>query len=104
MEKAAPSIKQRYPKTWTTDKHVARVVRNILLSEELCDEYAEYFRGKSEEELEEIAKSFALGKYWQLLASCTRSNPSFLLQNNANSEPNSTTSCVLTNLYKASTT
>ncbi|GHJ89172.1 hypothetical protein NliqN6_5574 [Naganishia liquefaciens] len=60
MEDSAPSIKSRYPKTWGTSQHVARLVRNILLSEELCDEYAEFFRGKTEEDLEEIAKSFSL--------------------------------------------
>ena len=31
------------------------------MQEELCDEYAEFFRGKTEEDLEEVAKSFSLG-------------------------------------------
>jgi hypothetical protein len=37
---------------------VGRVLRNILLSEELYPEYAEYFRDLSFEELDELAASF----------------------------------------------
>ena len=38
------------------------LLRETLLTsqEELCHEYAEYFRGKSEKELDELAKSFTL--------------------------------------------
>jgi hypothetical protein len=36
LEKEAPHIHERYPKTWSTSTHVGRLVRNILLSEELC--------------------------------------------------------------------
>ncbi|CDZ97041.1 endoglucanase family 5 glycoside hydrolase [Phaffia rhodozyma] len=58
LEKEAPSIKTRYPKTWSTSTHLGRLVRNILLSEELCFEYAEYFRDLSFKELDEFAESF----------------------------------------------
>ena len=36
------------------------MVREMLLSEELLKEYVELFRGKSEAELDELAKSFLL--------------------------------------------
>lgn len=36
LEKEAPHIHERYPKTWSTSTHVGRHLRNILLSEELC--------------------------------------------------------------------
>ncbi|KAG7532036.1 hypothetical protein FFLO_03911 [Filobasidium floriforme] len=55
---AAPSFKDRYPKTWDEKRFIARLVREILLSEELCDEYASYFKDKTLEELDELAKSF----------------------------------------------
>ncbi|KLT46030.1 glycoside hydrolase [Cutaneotrichosporon oleaginosum] len=59
LRKAAPSIDTRYPPTWRAEKHLFRIVRNCLLSDELCAEYASYFAGKSEAELDEIARSFA---------------------------------------------
>ncbi|WWC72841.1 uncharacterized protein I206_106805 [Kwoniella pini CBS 10737] len=60
----APTFKSRYPAkggvndSWNTKGHLARLVRNILLSEEMVKEYAEYFRGKSMKELDDLAKSF----------------------------------------------
>ncbi|KAG8913346.1 hypothetical protein FRC01_004591 [Tulasnella sp. 417] len=53
-----PGIKKRYPPMWNVTTHVGRVLRNILLSEELYPEYAEYFKDLSFEELEELAASF----------------------------------------------
>lgn len=50
----------KYPKIWSFQRQVERVVRECLLSEYLGWEMAELFRGKTEEELEELAKSFAL--------------------------------------------
>lgn len=44
---------------WKSEKHLSRIVRNCLLSDELCAEYASYFKDKSETELDELAKSFA---------------------------------------------
>ncbi|KAL7420963.1 Endo-1,4-beta-xylanase 5 [Cryptotrichosporon argae] len=54
-----PSIDQRYPAMWKAEKHIGRVVRNILISEELVHEYCAYFKGKSLDELDALAKSFS---------------------------------------------
>ncbi|WRT69321.1 uncharacterized protein IL334_006305 [Kwoniella shivajii] len=64
LEANAPTIKERYPAkggvndSWNATGHLSRLVRNILLSEEMVKEFAEYFRGKSTKELDELAKSF----------------------------------------------
>ncbi|PLB51505.1 glycoside hydrolase family 5 protein [Aspergillus steynii IBT 23096] len=47
-----------YPPTWRTRDWVDRVLRDILLSEYLASEFAEYFRDLSFEELDELAGSF----------------------------------------------
>jgi hypothetical protein len=47
------------PFIWDFQKHVERVMRETLMSEYLGWEFAELFEGKSEEELEELVKSFA---------------------------------------------
>jgi hypothetical protein len=52
-------LQKKYPPVWTFDRQVERVVRECLLSEYLGWEFAELFRGKTEEELEELARSFA---------------------------------------------
>ena len=50
---------KKYPSPlWDMGRHIDRVLRECLLSEYLCFEMAEYFRGKSEEELKELAASF----------------------------------------------
>lgn len=54
--------RKKYPKTWTFDRQVERVVRECLMSEYLGWELAEAFAGKTEDELEELAASFALDK------------------------------------------
>jgi hypothetical protein len=59
---AVPGITERYPKVKKPDVMLGRMVRNMLMSEELCHEYAEFFRGKSFDELDALAKSFSLGK------------------------------------------
>ncbi|KAH7558303.1 putative cellulase [Bipolaris maydis] len=51
--------KKMYPNTWTFDRQVERAVREGLMSEYLGWEFAELFKGKTEEDLEELAKSFA---------------------------------------------
>ncbi|CAE6505340.1 unnamed protein product [Rhizoctonia solani] len=51
-------INHRYPPTWKVGKHVGRLVRNILISEELTPEYASHFDGLSFEELDNLAASF----------------------------------------------
>ncbi|KAK1921050.1 glycoside hydrolase superfamily [Papiliotrema laurentii] len=60
MFKAAPWLEKRYPSAWKGVKHINRVLRECLLSEELCVEYASYFKDKSMEELDQLAHSFAL--------------------------------------------
>lgn len=52
--------KKRYPQHWGLEGHLHRVVREMLMSEYLSYEFAEYFRGKSFEELDELAASFKL--------------------------------------------
>ncbi|KAL4791734.1 glycoside hydrolase superfamily [Aspergillus venezuelensis] len=52
--------KGRYPKQWTLERQFERVIRETLLSEYVGWEMAELFRGKNEEEFEELAASFAL--------------------------------------------
>lgn len=50
----------RYPwPVWKFEQWISRVVRNELLSEFLVPEWARYFEGLSEEQLEELGKSFA---------------------------------------------
>jgi hypothetical protein len=56
-----PSIDKRYPNTWNGSRFVSRMIRECLMSEELAKEWAEHFRGKSKEELDDLAKSFAFG-------------------------------------------
>ncbi|KAG8699555.1 hypothetical protein FRC09_006548 [Ceratobasidium sp. 395] len=58
LTKEAPHIAHRYPPTWRVRKHAGRLVRNILLSEELTPEYASYFDGLSLQELDDMAASF----------------------------------------------
>jgi hypothetical protein len=53
---------KKYPKIWTFDRQVERVLRECLMSEYLGWELAEAFRGKTKEELEDLAGSFALDK------------------------------------------
>jgi hypothetical protein len=46
-----------YP-LWTLEGRVERIARCMLLGEFLVKEWAEHFVGKTEEELDELAKSF----------------------------------------------
>ncbi len=50
----------RYPQHWRLEGHVHRVLREMLISEILTWEYASYFKGKSLDELDELAASFKL--------------------------------------------
>lgn len=55
-----PEFQNLYPfPVWKLSDRVGRLSRNILLSEFLVKPWAEHFRGKSEKELDEIAKSFS---------------------------------------------
>jgi hypothetical protein len=61
LKKMVPEHLQgkKYPYIWDFQRHVERVVRETLMSEYLGWEFAELFEGKTEEELEELARSFA---------------------------------------------
>lgn len=50
--------KALYPPTWGTSDYVDRVLRDVLLSQYLAWEFAEYFRDLSFEELDDLAASF----------------------------------------------
>jgi hypothetical protein len=50
--------RRMYPQHWGLEGHVHRVVRELLVSELLTYEFAEYFSGKSFEELDALAGSF----------------------------------------------
>jgi hypothetical protein len=77
IAETVPGSKERYPPTWKPMRHVSVLIREQLLSvgsacrvgirrvlmqlqEELLKEFVELFRGKTEEELDELAKSFLL--------------------------------------------
>ena len=67
VDHIAQEVPQRfldlYPApVWKLDSRVARISRNILMSEFLIREWAEHFVGKSEEELDNIAASFKFDK------------------------------------------
>ena len=47
---------------WKLSDRVGRLARNILVSEFLVQEWAEHFRGKTEQEIDEIAQSFRFDK------------------------------------------
>jgi hypothetical protein len=52
-------FRQLYPfPVWKMSDRVGRLARNILVAEYLVQEWAEHFRGKSEEEIDAIARSF----------------------------------------------
>jgi aryl-phospho-beta-D-glucosidase BglC (GH1 family) len=50
----------RYPPQWSFERHVERCVRECLISEYMGLEMVELFRGKTMEELDELAASFKL--------------------------------------------
>jgi aryl-phospho-beta-D-glucosidase BglC (GH1 family) len=60
FKQVIPERHQRaiYPKIWAIDDYVDRVLRDMLLSQYLTNEFAEYFEDLSFEELEEMAASF----------------------------------------------
>ncbi|KPI45421.1 Endoglucanase C [Cyphellophora attinorum] len=60
IDKINPRATDIYPSTWDTRKHVERVVLQMYLADSFAQEYAELFKDKSKEDLEELAKSFSL--------------------------------------------
>ena len=59
-QEVKPEHQDLYPApVWKLTDRIGRLSRNILVSEFLVREWAEHFRGKSAEEIDAIAKSFA---------------------------------------------
>jgi len=65
IDKNAPTSKDEYPTPWATERQITRIVNQLWLARCLSDEFAEQFRGMSEEDLEECAKSFSFEKCLQ---------------------------------------
>jgi hypothetical protein len=59
VKKVAPQSEHMYPSTWDVERHVSRLVKQCLVSENLSLEFAQYFEGMGFEALEAMAKSFA---------------------------------------------
>lgn len=56
----APEHRELYPPIWKFDMRIGRLSRNILLAEYMVKEWADLFKGLSEEQLDELAGSFKL--------------------------------------------
>lgn len=54
----AEKYSKKYPWQWRMHMHVFRGIRGITLAEYMVPEWADYFRGKSFEELDELAASW----------------------------------------------
>ncbi|KAL3496356.1 putative glucanase [Aspergillus germanicus] len=60
IDEVSPTAKLTYPLNWATKRHLIMAVFHTLLAASLYKEYAELFRGKTFDDLEELAKSFSL--------------------------------------------
>ncbi|RFU29525.1 hypothetical protein B7463_g6814, partial [Scytalidium lignicola] len=58
IDKVSPTAKDLYPSNWDLQRHLDRAVLQTFLSDSLQMEFAERFKGKSIEELDELARSF----------------------------------------------
>lgn len=58
IDRVSPTAKDTYPTSWNTELHVMRNVFYTFLAASYVDEFAELFRGSSEKDLEELARSF----------------------------------------------
>lgn len=58
IDKVSPTAKNLYPSNWNLQRHLDRAVLQTFLADSLQMEFAENFRGKTLEELDELAKSF----------------------------------------------
>lgn len=54
-----PEATHTYPTTWNSERHLGRAILEIFAAGSFSREFAQHFEGKSLEELEAIAKSFA---------------------------------------------
>jgi aryl-phospho-beta-D-glucosidase BglC (GH1 family) len=59
IDRVCPSAQKTYPPIWKTETHIRRNVIQCFLAGSLCDEFAQLFRGKNKEQLDELARSFA---------------------------------------------
>lgn len=59
IDLVSPTATKTYPTTWNTKRHIDRQVLQTFLAESFVQEFAELFRGKSEAELEDLARSFS---------------------------------------------
>lgn len=59
IDRVAPEAGRTYPPNWNTKQHVLRNTMQTFVANSQCAEFAELFRGKTEEELEALAGSFA---------------------------------------------
>lgn len=59
IDEICPQAKETYPTPWATERHVLRNVVQTFVSAAFSDEFAELFRGMTEEQLDELAKSFS---------------------------------------------
>ena len=59
-QEVKPEHQELYPApVWKLQDRVGRLARNILVSEFLVREWAEHFRGKSDDQIDAIAKRFS---------------------------------------------
>ncbi|KAK2803009.1 hypothetical protein FQN51_004036 [Onygenales sp. PD_10] len=58
VEKVSPTAKDQYPRHWDVERFLERAVLQSFLADSLQMEFAGLFRGKSFEELDELARSF----------------------------------------------
>ena len=65
IDKVSPMAKDQYPTPWATQRHILRATFQTFLANSFSIEFAELFRGKSFEELEELARSFHFDKCLQ---------------------------------------
>lgn len=62
IDSVSPSATKTYPYHWATKQHILRNVIQTFLASSLSREFAELFRGKSRDELEELAASWSFDK------------------------------------------
>ncbi|KAK9317840.1 glycoside hydrolase superfamily [Lipomyces starkeyi] len=61
-ENVPEKYSKKYPWQWRMHMHVFRGIRGITLAEYLIPEFADYFSGKTFEELDELASSWSFAK------------------------------------------
>ena len=59
VDSVPPTATMVYPSNWDTKSHILRRTFFTFLADTFCEEFAELFRGKSFEELDELASSFS---------------------------------------------